>query len=453
MIVVLSDLHFTESQSTQIGERRFTRNLSPDIYRAYFSEINLYAKANQIEKVDLVLAGDILEITRSPIWLDGALRPYVNNSDIEPSSDLEQKILRIVDTISREEQVAKTLEIFRNIHDLIEVEVHLHFMVGNHDRLVNATPNIRFAVREMFGLRGGTEPFPHYLIFKESDGSSFCLVRHGHEYDPTNFPWDLRKFITIPADIPQEVYEKSTLGDITTIEFGGALPWLFRQEYGDEAILEDPTLLAIYERLMEFDDVRPTSAWLSYLLTMPGVDTKVTWHYIRPAFTKIINILSVHEDFNNTLKQSAAIGFLPRVTLLSLLRSPLFKKGIPYWVIKWIMRFVSKTINLQSQAVWAKREALIQNEKSGCRCVVSGHTHIAEVSLISAKDGMEKYYLNTGTWRNVIPATKSFKDFGRLKALTKVMIFSPNEEVPGDENLKWAFRHMSGVSYGHHRMF
>ena len=52
------------------------------------------------------------------------------------------------------------------------------------------------------------------------------------------------------------------------------------------------------------------------------------------------------------------------------------------------------------------------------------------------KNDIEKYYINTGTWRNVIPATETFEDFGRLKALTKVMIFSPTEDVPGDDEPK-----------------
>lgn len=452
MIVVLSDLHFSESQSTQIGERRFNRNLSPDIFQAYFSEINQYAKANAIEKVDLVLAGDILEITRSQIWLNGAGRPYINNGDIEPNSELEGTVLRILETISNEDRVSETIDIIRNIHRHIDVDVMVHFILGNHDRLVNATPGTRRKVREIFGLHGGSEPLPNYLVFKERDGTSFCLIRHGHEYDPTNFSWDVRKFNAIPADIPKEVYDMACLGDITTIEFGAALPWLFRQEYGDQTILKDQTLLAIYKRLMEFDDVRPTSAWLSYLLSTPDVDTKVTWHYIQPAFTKVIQKLSKHAEFHKTLKQSDAIGLIPRITIMTLLKSPFFNKGIPYWMIKWIMKFVSRTINLQSQVVWAKREAVIQDEEAECECVISGHTHFAEVSLISAKDDQEKYYINTGTWRNVIPATKNFQDFGRLKAMTKVMIFSPHEEAQGTSEPKWAFRYMSGVNYGHHRM-
>jgi len=227
---------------------------------------------------------------------------------------------------------------------------------------------------------------------------------------------------------------------------------LFVNEYGESAILEDKTLLAIYQRLMEFDDVRPTTAWLAYLFSTPGVSVKKTWLYMKPCFTKVINTLSENEQFNLTLKESEAINNFTRVIIMGLLKSGLFKNGVPYWLIKLIMKRVSKTINLKSQVKWAKCESLILDENLGCRCVVSGHTHFAEVSLISARDQEERYYINTGTWRNVIPATKDYSDFGRLKAQTKVIIYYPKEcsELVTDRD--WAFHYMSGVSFGDQRL-
>lgn len=453
MLVVLSDLHFSEAQSTKIGDRLFNRNLSPENYRAYFTEINQFAKANNINKVDLVLAGDIFEISRSSIWLDGDHRPYVNNQEVNPGSDIEKTILSIMVAIAKEEKVSETLAIFQKIQSFFEMEIHLHLILGNHDRLINATPKIREVFREMFGLPGGSANLPNYLVFPDDHGDPFCLVRHGHEYDPTNFSWDIRLLETIPLEIPKSVYDKACLGDITTIEFGAALPWLFEKEYGEQGILNDPTLLALYKRLMEFDDVRPTAAWLGYLFATPGVPRKKTWELMKPAFTEIINTLSDHDDFDRTLKQSAAMSNLVRILLLGVLRSGIFKRGIPYWMIKIMMKWVSKTIDLKSQVQWAKHEALIQDIRSGCKCIISGHTHIAEVSLISTDNGMERYYINTGTWRNVIPATSTYTDFGHLKALTKVMIFYPKEQDNYSNAQDWAFRFMSGMSLGQHRYF
>ncbi|HAF48923.1 MAG TPA: hypothetical protein DCL08_06750 [Anaerolineaceae bacterium] len=451
MLVVLSDLHFSEAQSTQIGPYRFNRNLPAEAYQSYFQEINQLAKANEIKKIDLVLAGDILEISRSEIWLGEGQRPYLNNEDVKPGSEAEKTILKIMDAIAKENKVFETLTLFRNLDEHFSMDVDLHIILGNHDRLVNATPQTRQKFREMFGLAGSDSPIENYLIMHDKDAKPFALIRHGHEYDSSNFSMNVEKLEAIPTHIPDKFYCQSSLGDITTSEFGTALPWLFVETYGEDAILNDQTLLAIYKRLMEFDDVRPTTAWLSYLFSTPGVKKRETWEIIKPLFTQIINTLSEHEKFNQTLKQSQTVSEIGRVLLMGLLKSGIFNKGIPYWLIKRIMKIVARTIKVQSQAKWAKREALIRDKNSGCKCVISGHSHFSEVTLLSADKGDERYYINTGTWRNVIPATKNFKDFGRLKALTKVIVFMPREtkELEGDR--RWAFHYMSGVSFGDHR--
>lgn len=451
MIIVLSDLHFSEAQSTQISGQRFNRNLPPETYQAYFSEINQFAVANQVQNVDLILAGDILEISRSAIWLSGDHRPYINNQNVGSGSEVEKTILNVIHAIASEENVTETLALFRDIQNHFNMNIRLHYLLGNHDRLVNATPKIRAEVRELFGLIGETKKFDNYLIMHDELGKPFCLIRHGHEYDPANFALDVRELETIPTHIPKSVYDQAVLGDITTSEFGAALSWRFIADYGEDAIVNDKTLMAIYQRLMEFDDVRPTTAWLGYLFSTPGVKKKKTWALIKPAFTEIVNTLRDHEEFNRTLKQSAAMNEIIRILLMAVLQLGIIKKGIPYWLIKMIMKKVSGSIKLKSQIKWAKREALIQDDESGCKCVISGHSHFAEATLISAKNGDDRFYINTGTWRNVIAATKNFKDFSRLKALTKVMVFYPKEKISTELDQEWAFHFLSGVSFGPHR--
>lgn len=451
MIVVLSDLHFSENESTKIGSLRFARNLPADVFKAYFTEINQIAINNRVGNVDIVLAGDIFEISRSAIWLEGSLRPYINNEDIKTGSEVEILILKILDSIRQEENVAETLVLFRDLQSHFDMDVKFHLILGNHDRLLNATSKIREKVREIFGLEGGSQPFDQYLLLCDEENEPFCFIRHGHEYDLSNFSINVHKMKSIPQNLPLNAYGKSTLGDIITIEFGAALPWIFVKEYGDEAILQSKNLMAIYERLMEFDDVRPTTAWLAFLFSTPGVQRKETWRLIKPSFTYVINTLGNNALFREALKQSAVVGNFARILLISILKSGLFSKGIPYWMIKWIMRGVSGSIKLKPQAKWAKHEELFLEKDSQLKCLVSGHTHFAEVSLLSGKNKAEKYYINTGTWRNVIPATKNFLDFGKLKALTKVIIFYPHERDALIDGLEWSFRYLSGVSYGEYR--
>jgi UDP-2,3-diacylglucosamine pyrophosphatase LpxH len=451
MLAVLSDLHFSEAQSTRIGDLIFNKNLPPEIYEAYLNEINQIAVSNQIPHVDFVLAGDIFEINRSALWFDGPHRPYMNNREVEPGSALEAKTLQILDAIAAEDKVKETLLLFRSIKERIDVNVQVHYILGNHDRLLNATPALRSKARSLLGLGSSEVSLDHQFIYRDGDGKSFCLVRHGHEYDPMNFSLDTHALDVIPTDFPEEVYGNAPLGDITTIEFGAALPFFFVEHYGEDRILSNPILMALYQRLMAFDDVRPTSALLSYLFSTPGVPKKQTWEFMQPCFTRTINSLSNIDRVYKEIGETASIKKSQRLLLEGVLNSDIMKNGIPYWTVRQLMKQVSKKIKLKSQAKWAKREALIQNPETGCKCVIGGHTHMPEVSLLSARQGDEHYYINTGTWRNVVPATKDFKNFGKLNATTKVLVFHAGEVPAQDGVPQWSFQYLSGFGLGNHR--
>ena len=451
MLVVLSDLHFSEAQSTRIGDLTFNRNLPADIYQSFLSEINQVAVSNHLQQVDIVLAGDIFEINRSALWFEGEHRPYVDNDEVDPGSPWEAKILQILDAIATEEKVGETLQLFRSIQERFDVEVRLHYILGNHDRLLNATPALRAQARMLLGMSGQGALLDHQFIYWDQDGKPFCLVRHGHEYDPMNFSVDTHALDVIPTEFSEAVYGNAPLGDITTIEFGAALPFYFVEHYGVDKILSNPILMALYHRLMDFDDVRPTSALLAYLFSTPGVPKKQTWEFMRPCFTRTINALSKIDRIHEEIGETASIKKSQRVLLEGVLNSDLLKNGVPYWTVKQLMKQVSKKIKLNSQAKWAKREALIQDLQSGCKCVIGGHTHVPEVSLVSAKQGDEQYYINTGTWRNMVPATKDFKAFGKLNATTKVLIFQPDEVPTAQDSPKWSFHYLSGFGMGNFR--
>ncbi|NSW52041.1 MAG: metallophosphoesterase [Anaerolineae bacterium] len=453
MIVVLSDIHFTEAQSTRLGSRRFNRNIEPQIFRSYFAELNDFAVNNGIPSIDLVLAGDILEINRSALWLEGNQRPYVANQQVEPGSPVENAILRILDAIAVEKRVKTTLSMFHNLSKIFSVPVTVHYILGNHDRLVNATPATRARARELLGLGNSPEIFPHHVLLNDSNGLPFCLVRHGHEYNSDNFSIKTEHLPEIPIEFPESVYGAPSLGDIMSVEFGAGLPYFFSRYYGEEAIQKDKKLFALYKRLIEFDDVRPASALLSFLFSTPGVKKRKTWALVKPCFMKIIDSLKHNTAFKEHIRQSSVLSPLKKVFLMGALKLGVVKVAANYGVVKQIMKLVSRKIKLTSQAAWAQKESVIQSEDSSVRCVVSGHTHTPEVALIATHQGEERYYLNTGTWRNYIPATPDFRHFGHLQAITKVIIFRPSENPQQRKKSGWSFYFSSADTFGNHRFF
>jgi hypothetical protein len=82
MLVVMSDTHFAESQSNQLGNKPYNNNLPALVYKNYFQELAVIVRQHNIKSVDLVLAGDIFELTRTELWLTDELRPYIHNQDV-----------------------------------------------------------------------------------------------------------------------------------------------------------------------------------------------------------------------------------------------------------------------------------------------------------------------------------------------------------------------------------
>jgi len=162
----MSDLHFADSSSLSIGEHYFNHNLPPEVYRAFFNEILEFIRNENIEDIDLVLAGDIFEVTRSPLWHKDHLRPYAHNDQVTEGSDLEGRINEIMNAIAADQRVSATLDLFRNLTIQLRRPVRIHFIPGNHDRLLNASQSIRNRTRSFLGMEPSDLPFDNNICIR-----------------------------------------------------------------------------------------------------------------------------------------------------------------------------------------------------------------------------------------------------------------------------------------------
>jgi len=449
MLVVMSDTHFAESQTNQLGDRSYNNNLPALVYQNYFQELGIIVKQQNIKSVDLVLAGDIFEVTRTGLWFKDELRPYIHVKDVPPGSRIEERILNILEAIENDEHVGPTLGLFRNIQQLIGVKVNLHYLPGNHDRLVNCTPAIRMKIRTMLGMGAEKDPFSNIYIFAPGN-KNLVLVRHGHEYDKVNFGMDIRKLVSVPVLLEKDGYEGPVLGDLLTLEIATRLPLEFRRYYQPEVIQNDEKLVKLYSRLIEFDNVRPSSALLNFLLTTPGITNRESWQILEPIFLAMIGSwIKENQYFPNSLfiNKSNTITVFLFAFLLTFRIKP---KHIPFWVVKALIKLISKRMFLTNLAEEVEKEECIQNNQSGIKCVIMGHTHVPEVELIAVTSGIEKYYINTGTWRIKMPASHDNLNFGHLRMLSKIIVLGPDERnLEYDETSGWSFDINSELGYGY----
>ena len=473
MLVVLSDLHFEEEVSNHIpgsenqAAIEFKRNLPAAPYHLLVERLAAEAIRNEALKLEFVLAGDIFDLHRSGLWFrdnEQNVRPYVSNPRITP--DLEAFSLRLLDGIAKEEHVRDVLTVFRLLasgryldssqnEQPFPVPVELHYIPGNHDRLANASPAIRQAVRRVLGLADHGAAFPNVLAFDEER----ALVRHGHEYDYANFSVNLHHEETIPIHLPVHYYQDPAFGDFATVEIASQLPALFRQYHGDENILADQTLRALYLRLLEFDDLRPLTALFNYFIYAEGqtIDKKVAWNAIVPV---VIDLLEKIHDNPYMLYWLDRFDQPWRLDLIDAVQAVLAAK--PWrWASRLIpLEIAEKTANIALNSTakrpptekYAARESSILSGRY--RYVIAGHTHTPRISLIANNHQGERYYVDTGTWRNRVLATHDYRQFGRLKSLNYMVAYGPNEDrgLLPDNRLKIAsFDYWSGLTQGWER--
>lgn len=474
MLVVISDLHFEEEETNHIPSSgphdpiKFQRNLPARAFHLLMQRLATEAERNSATHLDLVLAGDIFDINRTGLWYDPianptSTRPYVPADDTI-SPELEDTLITIIDAIAREEHVRDVMVIFREFANgdyrddngelrpfPNNIPVRLHYIPGNHDRMARATPRVRRRIRDHLGLPGGGDPFPTQLEFVPEK----ALVRHGHEYDYTNFSRDYRETAVIPTQIPRQEYLDPPLGDFVTIDAVSRLAPMFRSEYGDERILADNTLRELYLRLLEFDDLRPNSAIFNYFLHSNGqaIDPEVAWDHIDGIIIDLIEEL--HDDpylldWLDRLDTKWYPDLIDAIQIVLALKPWRWTGSIPLNLAQGIAsRALTSHSNRAGAETFAMREEGIRSGRD--RFVVAGHTHKPQVALLAHDQGGERYYTDTGTWRNRVPATPDFKQFGRLKALTYVTIYSDDEDrgaLPGDTQKLVSFDFWSGVTQG-----
>ena len=441
MIAVISDLHFEEEASDVIrGDGKeiiFRRNLDPKAYRSFIAQMANEVRRRKVKSFELVIAGDLFDFSRTVRWFEDDLRPYVPLDEISP--ELEAKILRILEATASEPPVERTLELFRDlstgkyknydeqsrqwVDQKFPCATKVTCLSGNHDRLANASPTVRKRINELIG-RKGDHRFPHYALFEDPD----VLIRHGHEYDNNNFALDFPENKPIRLDVDEAGYSQANFGDFITIDVAVRLPYLFRRKYGDEQILKNPILESLYLRLLQFDDVRPQSALLDYMLDTSGgnFSAEEAWEKLVPIIQELLGEIHDNKFFRYWLGRRAKPWAPAELELArGLLQMGGWRNRPAREAARKIAHFMLGGEPDQPE-LSAMREQLIVENK--VRLVLAGHTHVPEVCLIKSDESGDRFYINTGTWRSVIPSTPDRRTFGRLQALTYVTLYAKSEQ-------------------------
>lgn len=401
MLVIISDLHLTDGTSGA--------SISPGAFEIFADRLQELATAagwrpggryQPIERLDLVLLGDILDVIRSSRWLQTDVRPW---SGQEPR--LCETVTQITDAILRHNEPA--LAILRQLASpgglrvaaaaqgrpdpqaQVPVAVHIHYMVGNHDWLLHLPgadyDRLRQLVAGRMGLASPAEqPFAH----EPAEDPTLLQVlrrhkvfaRHGDIFDPFNYEGDRNQ---------------SSLGDAIVIELLNQFALEVARHLGDD--LPEATVAG----LRELDNVRPAllvPVWIDGLLerTCPlsamRRQVKLIWDRLADRFLQL-PFVRAHDTWN------------PADMVDGLEKLLKFSKRIS---IGWAADIVRWLSGLRGQPEESyHRHALAEQDfrNRRARYIVYGHTHYPESVPLDASfaDGavLNQVYFNAGTWRRV----------------------------------------------------
>ncbi len=409
MLVIVSDLHLTDGTSGA--------TLSPGAFPILARRVGELAEAacwrgdgryQPIERLDLVLLGDILDVIRSAQWTAaGNVRPWDNphgvefldligriTGDVLENNEASLAVLRQL-ADRRSLTVPAALRTGRPSSDERQpVDVRIHYMVGNHDWFYHLPGAAYDAVREKIVRRMGlanvaAEPFPHEIGESEELLAVMrrhkVTARHGDLFDPFNFDGDR---------------DASSLGDAVVIELLNRFTARAESELAGE--LPAATVLG----LREIDNVRP-------LLLIPvWIDGLLERSCAFPAMRKRVKTV-----WDRLVDEFLSIDFVRRRDTWSpfdlvdgLQRALKFSKRLPIGWASSIVSWLNKMRGTPDRSYYhhALAEPDFRNRRS--RHIVYGHTHAVENVALDASyaEGyvLAQQYFNTGTWRRVHQPTR-----------------------------------------------
>lgn len=434
MLVIVSDLHFTDgSRGATVSPRAFSLFLERLRESAVAASWRTDGRYRPIERLDLVLLGDVLDVIRSARWLSlPGIRPWGNPHApqfIDQVTQITTDILSVNESamaalreLATEGQfslpaTARPGHSAQEPHDH-PVSVRIHYMVGNRDWVFHLPgsrfDNLRQTVVRYMGLANRPDrPFPHDANESESILQVMrqhkVAARHGDLYDPLSFDGDR---------------DASSVSDAIVVE----LIQRFCQEVSTRLGNELPATILL--ALAEIDDVRPlvlVPVWLDGLLERACPNPSLRKR-IKTIWDQLVDeLLSL--DF---LRERD--GLSPQGLVDGLERALKFSKRLPSgWAtgtVRWLNRLRGSTA--ESYYLHALAEPDFRSRRA--RHLAYGHTHAAESVPLDASHAegyvLNQMYFNAGTWRRVYRQTQwapGAHEFIASDVMTYLVFFQGDE--------------------------
>jgi len=415
MLAFISDLHFSDGTA-------IAGNVAPEAFELVLDEIQELARQvaearDRPTTVDLVLLGDIFDLLRTERWFEdrcgGAVplaeRPWATPEALTTRANSRALVhaRAMVDEIV--EQNADALAALRGetVPAPEGVTVRRVYVPGNHDRLYLhdelLAARMRAALGAVDGDQLGEEGFALHHVERPDYGA---IVRHGHEWDPWNFPGYRGREVF--ASFRPEEYLPTPVGDAVTTEMTARLPYELAQRLLESRAFTPEEARRIHERMKRIDDVRPLFAsfrWAYYAVEQLASELDPTQERaLRAALDDTLNALArAFRDLPFYQAWRAAHHepwHLDEAKALDLVLCGMASFTAP---LRTVARIVEEALlrwnPIDAAHRGARREDLARVGGEEMRFVVYGHTHLATQAALRGDAVTQDVYLNTGTYR------------------------------------------------------
>ncbi len=352
MLIFISDIHLTD----ELGQ-------PPVPWGTTFERFWARVETARGElPAELCIIGDFIDIVRSPSWLRGPHRPYHDPKN--------PGVQATIDTI-----VAATIAREKSFFDAIRSKVQagklkIHYVLGNHDRLMGHAPNARRALWTAMTGEDRDVEFPREIVFADHD----AVATHGHTGD----------FICSTRD------GSAPISDMFGLELIVRFPDALRAELGHDL-----------PHLDDIDDVRPlyaVPAWIRQI----GHGKKRLMGPVAKVWTNLVEEFLEVEDVKVWMKSQKRVAGIdpgPRLqSLLHLSTGRIMAHAADKRLSKLFGLFQGVFDGaFQERAIYK----LEHPDYKGLRYVLNGHSHFSSMTPLGTVNGKPTCYFNSGTWRTV----------------------------------------------------
>ncbi len=434
MLVIISDLHLTDGttgQTVPAGAFEIFAERIQDL--AIAASYRADGSYRPIDRLDVVLLGDVLDVIRSSRWLAApGVRPWGSTS----SPDYIDTVTRITtDILDQNEESMAVLRRLAGERGVTvppatrmghpdpsaegePVPVRLHYMVGNHDWFFHLPGSKYDAIRQkvvrQMGLANRADrPFPHDMIESEELLQTMrrhkVAARHGDLFDPFNFEGDRCA---------------SSLGDVIVIDLINRFAAEVESQLSNE--LPAATVLG----LREIDNIRPLvliPVWIDGLVertcSFPAVRKMLrrVWDKLVDGFLAVdfVRQRDTWSPIDVVDGLSQALKFSKRLSI-----------GWASSICGWFNKLRGAPDGSYFHHALAEQD--FRNRRA--KHIVYGHTHVAESVPLDASyaEGyvLNQLYFNSGTWRRLHRQTQlapAEHEFIASDVMTYLVFFQGDE--------------------------